>query len=57
MRLAKRCLQNPVFSITAICCKAGFSNLAYFTRMFRQLEHMPPTVYRALCQGHACGES
>lgn len=49
MRLAKRCLKNPVLSITEICFKAGFSNLAYFTRMFRQLEGMTPTHYRALC--------
>jgi AraC-like DNA-binding protein len=49
MRLAKRCLQNPALSITEICFKAGFNNLAYFTRMFRQLEHMTPTEYRALC--------
>jgi AraC family transcriptional regulator of arabinose operon len=49
MRLAKRCLRNPTLSITEICFKAGFSNLAYFTRMFRQLEGMTPTDYRALC--------
>jgi AraC family transcriptional regulator of arabinose operon len=49
MRLAKRCLRNPTLSITEICFKAGFSNLAYFTRMFRQLEGMAPTEYRALC--------
>lgn len=49
MRLAKRCLKNPALSITEICFKAGFSNLAYFTRMFRQLEGMTPTEYRALC--------
>jgi AraC-like DNA-binding protein len=49
MRLAKRCLRNPALSITEICFKAGFSNLAYFTRMFRQLEGMTPTEYRALC--------
>jgi AraC family transcriptional regulator of arabinose operon len=48
MRLAKRCLKNPALSITDICFKAGFSNLAYFTRMFRQLEGMTPTEYRAL---------
>jgi AraC family transcriptional regulator of arabinose operon len=50
MRLAKRCLKNPGLSITDICFRAGFSNLAYFTRMFRQLEGMTPTEYRALCQ-------
>jgi len=50
MRLAKRCLLDPVLSITEICFRAGFSNLAYFTRMFRQLEGMTPTEYRALCQ-------
>ena len=49
MRLAKRCLKNPALSITEICFKAGFSNLAYFTRMFRQFEGMTPTDYRALC--------
>jgi AraC-like DNA-binding protein len=49
MRLAKRCLKNPALSITEICFKAGFSNLAYFTRMFRQLEGMTPTDYRVLC--------
>jgi len=49
MRLAKRCLRNPALSITEICFKAGFSNLAYFTRMFRQFEGMTPTEYRALC--------
>jgi AraC family transcriptional regulator of arabinose operon len=49
MRLAKRCLRNPALSITEICFKAGFSNLAYFTRMFRQLEGMTPTEYRVLC--------
>jgi len=49
MRLAKRCLRNPALSITEICFKAGFSNLAYFTRMFRQFEGMAPTEYRALC--------
>ncbi|TVT36611.1 AraC family transcriptional regulator [Hymenobacter setariae] len=53
MRLAKRCLQNLAISITEICFKAGFSNLAYFTRMFRRLEHMTPTEYRAISQGHA----
>lgn len=49
MRLAKRCLKNPVLSITDICFKAGFNNLNYFTRMFRQLEGMTPTDYRLLC--------
>lgn len=48
MRLAKRCLKNPALSITEICFKAGFSNLAYFTRTFRQLEGLTPTEYRAL---------
>jgi len=48
MRLAKRCLKNPALSITEICFRAGFNNLTYFTRMFRQLEGMTPTVYRAL---------
>jgi AraC family transcriptional regulator of arabinose operon len=50
MRLAKNCLKNPALSITEICFKAGFNNLAYFTRMFRHLEGMTPTDYRALCQ-------
>ncbi|OGX81175.1 AraC family transcriptional regulator [Hymenobacter coccineus] len=49
MRLAKKCLRNPLLSITEICFKAGFNNLAYFTRMFHRLEGMTPTDYRALC--------
>lgn len=53
MRLAKRCLKNPALSITEICFKAGFSNLAYFTRMFRQLEGLTPTEYRALATAQA----
>jgi AraC family transcriptional regulator of arabinose operon len=48
MRLAKRCLKNPALSVTEICFKAGFNNLAYFTRMFRQFEGMTPTEYRTL---------
>ncbi|TDN40328.1 AraC family transcriptional regulator [Hymenobacter sp. UV11] len=48
MRLAKQCLQNPALSITEICFRAGFNNQAYFTRMFRQMEGMTPTDYRAL---------
>lgn len=51
MRLAKRCLKNPALSITEICFKAGFSNLGYFTRTFRQLEGLTPTEYRALAIG------
>ncbi|GGF09577.1 AraC family transcriptional regulator [Hymenobacter cavernae] len=49
MRLAKKCLKNPALSITEICFKAGFNNLNYFTRMFRQMEGMTPTDYRVLC--------
>lgn len=49
MRLAKRCLKDPALSITEVCYEAGFNNLTYFTRMFRQLEGLTPTEYRVLC--------
>jgi AraC family transcriptional regulator of arabinose operon len=47
IRLAKSYLKNHSLSITEICFKAGFSNLNYFTRMFRQMEGITPTTYRA----------
>lgn len=52
-RVFKRYLLDLALSIPEICLKVGFSNLAYFTRMFRQLEHMTPTDYRVLYLGQA----
>jgi len=48
MRLAKKYSCSPMLSITKICSKAGFNNLAYFYLMFHQLAWVTPADYRTL---------
>ncbi|MGY3055273.1 AraC family transcriptional regulator of arabinose operon [Pedobacter sp. UYEF25] len=45
--LAKQFLKNPYCSIADACFKAGFNNQHYFSRVFRKLEGITPSVYRA----------
>ncbi len=44
--LAKRLLANPTATVTEVCYQVGFNNLHYFSRLFKMLEGVTPTVYR-----------
>jgi len=41
-------LQNPKLSITDVAMSSGFTSLATFNRVFRQIEHYTPSEYRKM---------
>lgn len=47
---AKDMIQNTKYNMTEIALSCGFSDLSSFSRIFRQLEGIPPTSYRK-CKG------
>lgn len=47
IQLAKQFLKNPYCSIADACFKAGFNNQHYFSRVFRKLEGITPSNYKA----------
>jgi len=46
IKLAKKLLRDPTVSITEACFHAGFNNLHYFSRLFKQMEHISPSEFR-----------
>lgn len=46
-RAAAALAHRPDLSVTAIACQYGFSDLAVFSRSFRQHYHLSPSLYRA----------
>lgn len=42
---AKKLLREGNFNLTQIADMTGFSSVHYFSRLFRQMENMPPTEY------------
>ena len=46
IRMAERLLRNTDDSVTEIAMQVGFSDSAYFSKMFRQLRGVSPSQYR-----------
>ncbi|RKR83661.1 AraC family transcriptional regulator [Mucilaginibacter gracilis] len=44
--LAKQLMNNPYNSISDACFKAGFNNLNYFSRTFKKIEGVTPSLYK-----------
>jgi AraC family transcriptional regulator of arabinose operon len=51
--LAKQLMNNPYNSISEACFKAGFNNLNYFSRAFKKLEGITPSLYKAAAKNRA----
>jgi len=47
INFAKQLMSNPYNSVSNACFKAGFNNLNYFSRTFKKLEGITPSVYKA----------
>lgn len=47
IQLAKQLMNNPYNSISEACFKAGFNNLNYFSRTFKKIEGVTPSLYKA----------
>ncbi|TSJ39631.1 AraC family transcriptional regulator [Mucilaginibacter corticis] len=47
IQLAKQLMNNPKYSISDACFRAGFNNLNYFCRMFKQTEGITPGMFKA----------
>lgn len=46
IKLARQLLTDPSLSITEVCYQSGFNNVNYFTRLFKRMEGVPPSVFR-----------
>ncbi|GAB3531771.1 hypothetical protein GCM10027443_14600 [Pontibacter brevis] len=46
IRLAKKHLQDPLNSVTQACYMAGFQNLNYFIRAFKNQVGLTPKAYQ-----------
>ena len=46
IQFAKQLMTNPYNSISEACFKAGFNNLNYFSRAFKKVEGITPSVYK-----------
>lgn len=46
IRMAERLLRTTALSVTEVAMETGFSNSAYFTKVFRELRSMTPSQYR-----------
>jgi len=44
--MAKKLLRSSEFSVTEIAIRTGFSNSAYFSKIFKRTCHMTPLAYR-----------
>ena len=47
IQFAKQLMNNPYNSISEACFKAGFNNLNYFSRAFKKIEGITPSLYKA----------
>ncbi|GAA4317401.1 hypothetical protein GCM10023149_14940 [Mucilaginibacter gynuensis] len=47
IQLAKQLMNNPNNSISEACFKAGFNNLNYFSRAFKKVEGITPSLFKA----------
>lgn len=47
IQFAKQLMNNPYNSISEACFKAGFNNLNYFSRTFKKIEGVTPSLYKA----------
>jgi len=46
IQLSKQLMSNPYNSISEACFKAGFNNLNYFSRAFKKIEGVTPSLYK-----------
>jgi AraC family transcriptional regulator of arabinose operon len=46
VQFAKQLMNNPYNSISDACFKAGFNNLNYFSRTFKKIEGVTPSLYK-----------
>ena len=46
LRMARSLLLNPALSISDVCYRSGFNNLAYFAQQFKKTEGITPTAFR-----------
>ncbi len=46
INMAKKMLKSTNLSVTEVAIRTGFSNSAYFSKMFKQACHMTPIAYR-----------
>ena len=46
MQAAEKLLRTTTLPITEIAIQCGFSNSAYFAKMFRELRNVTPSQYR-----------
>jgi AraC family transcriptional regulator of arabinose operon len=46
IQFAKQLITDPYNSISEACFKAGFNNLNYFSRTFKKVEGVTPSVYK-----------
>lgn len=46
IQAAEQLLRTTALSVTEIAIQTGFSNSAYFAKVFRELRHMTPSQYR-----------
>jgi len=46
IHFAKQLMSNPYNSVSEACFKAGFNNLNYFSRAFKKVEGITPSVYK-----------
>ena len=47
IKFAKHLMHNPYNSISDACYKAGFNNLNYFSRAFKKIEGITPSIYKS----------
>lgn len=47
IQFAKQLITNPYNSISEACFKAGFNNLNYFSRTFKKIEGITPSLYKS----------
>jgi AraC-like DNA-binding protein len=45
-RAASRMLQNPGIKVTDIAHRLGYNDVSHFTRAFRRIAGVTPTMYR-----------
>ncbi|MDO5425265.1 MAG: response regulator [Eubacteriales bacterium] len=48
MELAKKLLSSTNFSVGIIASKVGYDNFSYFSKIFKEMEHMTPLDYRQI---------
>lgn len=46
IQAAKRLMLNEAMNVSEACYAAGFNNLSYFIRVFKQYERIRPSDYR-----------